>query len=477
MDDEEEENSGIDWIDEALKKGMGFKSEEERSAYIKNLGDPEMHPMFARNSSDLIGNPLADGIRALREEDKTDVELAIMYKDEGNELLKNNDFIAADGKYSYSLTFLDKADEARINGSEPENDRHVNLKQLRSQILGNQAQICLNRKNYKSTIQLSEKAISVWNENIKAHYRICKSLLMLRRFEMCIEACEKASKIDATNKEFTTLANTARDGIKKAQNLVVEKQKGVLAIRHSFESTYDTIQKLSQLKKVSVNLGFGNSVKAVQLKEVYPSYNITDRVFQWPLLFLYPQYNQLDVIPDANVDGLIVEYLAHMFPEYDDDDTRAQTPVWDKYHEFEVSKLVVYIMLHSCPLIQTKEEWFQNCLEERILNGAENQEMTAQEALEQLQHRQSAHEQTIKKFYSAESKCRFIELHIGCSILNILNIPNHVLSGGVINCLVYAKGNVAHQKFLKSLSDDGFTEIGLFGPNRDNTFQISYTPL
>lgn len=32
------ESEEIDWIDEALKKGMGFKSDEERADYIKSLG-------------------------------------------------------------------------------------------------------------------------------------------------------------------------------------------------------------------------------------------------------------------------------------------------------------------------------------------------------------------------------------------------------------------------------------------------------
>ena len=140
-------DSSIDWIDEAIKRGMGFKSEAERKAYVDSLGDPELHPMFATNSKDLIGNPLADGIRALREEGRTDFELAIMYKDEGNELLKNGDYINADSKYAYALTFLDKIESSSDN-----------IK-LRSQIISNQA-LMVNRFNKTSNIQsnLSSKA-------------------------------------------------------------------------------------------------------------------------------------------------------------------------------------------------------------------------------------------------------------------------------------------------------------------------------
>ena len=51
------------------------------------------------------------------------------------------------------------------------------------------------RKNYKTAIELSDKAISHWSMNMKAHYRKCKSLMMLRRFENCIDACEAAIKL------------------------------------------------------------------------------------------------------------------------------------------------------------------------------------------------------------------------------------------------------------------------------------------
>ena len=38
LDDEAPEEHTWDWIDEALARGEGFKSEEERQAYIKSLG-------------------------------------------------------------------------------------------------------------------------------------------------------------------------------------------------------------------------------------------------------------------------------------------------------------------------------------------------------------------------------------------------------------------------------------------------------
>lgn len=70
--DEEEPTPGFDalndWYEKALQEGKGFQSEEERQEYLKSIGDPLKHPMFAQSTEDLIGNPLADGLRMLREE-------------------------------------------------------------------------------------------------------------------------------------------------------------------------------------------------------------------------------------------------------------------------------------------------------------------------------------------------------------------------------------------------------------------------
>jgi hypothetical protein len=32
------EKEEIDWIDEALKRGMGFKTEEEKTSYLASIG-------------------------------------------------------------------------------------------------------------------------------------------------------------------------------------------------------------------------------------------------------------------------------------------------------------------------------------------------------------------------------------------------------------------------------------------------------
>jgi hypothetical protein len=220
------------WYEEALANGQGFKSEEERQAYIDSLGDPEDHPMFATTAEQIAKHPLGDAFRCLREEDKTTYELVLMYKDEAAEFMKSKtkkDYKNAMDKYDEALAHLATMESEReeqggrgaaavASASREEDDdddvieeisspsiqkreeeekekegeagkdktgdlgEHVDVPVLRSQIIGNKALAQLNLKNYRTCINVCDEAIEVWPGNMKAHFRKAKSLYMVRRF-------------------------------------------------------------------------------------------------------------------------------------------------------------------------------------------------------------------------------------------------------------------------------------------------------
>jgi hypothetical protein len=77
----------------------------------------------------------------------------------------------------------------------------------------------------------------------------------------------------------------------------------------------------------------------------------------WPLVVLYPQYSQLDVIQAASAETMLVLLLAEMFPE--DEGHGAPAVSWDPKREYRVSNLRVFIqasllaldLLTSSPLV------------------------------------------------------------------------------------------------------------------------------
>ena len=211
-----------DWYDNALKAGQGFKSDKEREDYIKSIGDPMMHPLFAESTEDLEGNPLAEALRALREEDKTPIEIATMYKEEGNDWLKKGDkksLHEAYDRYTHAINVLDGTVRAAVSGASSfnattgettapklHNESNSTIaslypsellpraecedtpfppealkmgeeeSMLRSQIFSNRAMVSLSLMNYGSCIRDADSSILCWSKNIKAHYRKCKSL-------------------------------------------------------------------------------------------------------------------------------------------------------------------------------------------------------------------------------------------------------------------------------------------------------------
>jgi hypothetical protein len=48
----------------------GFKSDEERQAYIASLGDPEEHPLFAQTAEDCKDHPLVGAFRYKRSKER-----------------------------------------------------------------------------------------------------------------------------------------------------------------------------------------------------------------------------------------------------------------------------------------------------------------------------------------------------------------------------------------------------------------------
>jgi hypothetical protein len=80
---------------------------------------------------------------------------------------------------------------------------------------------------------------------------------------------------------------------------------------------------------------------------------------QWPMVVLYPQHRQLDVIQGVDPSTMLVMLLAEMFPEPEDGAGHSQAVHWDTEREYFVSNLVVYVHMSSCKKFKNCEEWLE----------------------------------------------------------------------------------------------------------------------
>lgn len=468
--EDEFEHHVDDWIDEALRRGEGFKSEEERQAYIKSLGDPFKHPMFAQTTEDLEGHPLTEAFRALREEDKSPLELALMYKDEGNEWIKKKtkkDLNSAYDCYSHALKLLDDVFRARDSGEGvlDARDANADLEMIRSQILANRAQCSLTLKNYRYCITDCITSVAYWPQNIKAHFRLCKALHGLRRYQDAVNACHHALSYDANNLDIISIKESCQTEItRQLAKEQLHKQE-----LQKLEESWTTLWQM--LQQLQIRVSYPSSAdQPQQLKNYLPQIGASEHEgelsVKWPVLFLYPQYNQIDLIEAVDSHDMLAEHLAVMFPE--EDEPGYQSVAWDKSREYTVSRLVCYVTGQCAPEIKTLEEWIQCQYEQRAIRGeVDFPHSNSGDSRKAFHDRISNYQLTCRRNVQSAANC-ILEVHLGCEVLSLLKFrEKYVLPGGLLSIIVFPRGNEAHKKFMRDQLKEGyhFIKIGAMESN------------
>ena len=487
------------WYDQALANGQGFKSEEERQAYIAEIGDPLDHPMFADTPEQIARHPLGDAFRLLREEDKTEYELVLMYKDEGNEFMKSKkqqDYKRAIEKYDESLGHVDamvedrqktmknmtnsqsetgqaskneededieeitspsvlmreEEEELQKNGKIAEGDdgRNVNISKLRSQIISNKAFAHLGLKNYRTCITECDKALGDWPGNMKAHYRKAKALYMIRKFHEVTDAYDAATaavglpeSIDegiVMPPDLEALYKNASEEIKKEDALRKENIEKKVMRAKEWISVWDICKQSS----VCTAFPQPRDQQQLQLKSVFPHYESglprSAQSIRWPMLFLYPQYSELDVVQAASAGDMVAAHLGVMFPELEDLQGEAPVP-WDTLKEYQASKLVLYLALDALKPVETLDEWKQ---------GLDEYYGEAGGALD------SAKKTSTELGSKSQNTAAYCEVHLGCTLYQVLTCQRHITAGGLTTFLAFPRGNPAHKKFLRDTSKAGY---------------------
>jgi hypothetical protein len=220
---------------------------------------------------------------------------------------------------------------------------------------------------------------------------------------------------------------------------------------------------------------------------------------RWPVLLQYPQYGTYDVLSAAGVDDMLVDHLAMAFPEKEDAEQRIE---WDTEDEYHVSNLAVYVQLHASQRVESRADWLEACMEQRVLLQGGNIELlhllkrqraAAVEAssgqpavmsgetvfrasagasvgtdvtFEKLKHSVELREKgywermtdlatgklvTHSGSGRTSSSVQFVEVHLGCSIGSIVkaHFPAHVLARGTLTLLVYPRQNRLHKLFVE----------------------------
>ena len=74
-------------------------------------------------------------------------------------------------------------------------------------------------------------------------------------------------------------------------------------------SATNSLEALPQFDSFTSLPRYGNNVESISSSSNPPV---------WPVLYLYPQYNQIDINHGVHGEDMLVEHVAAMFPEEDD---------------------------------------------------------------------------------------------------------------------------------------------------------------
>jgi hypothetical protein len=130
-----------------------------------------------------------------------------------------------------------------------------------------------------------------------------------------------------------------------------------------------------------------------------------------------------------------------MFPELSDVQGGEDPVPWDILREYQVSKLVLYLALDNMKPVKSLEAW---------KGGLDAYYGETEAALEAAKTSAAEHD---KQSQECGAYC---EVHLGCTLQQVLMCHRHVTSGGLTTLLAFPRGNPAHKKFLKDSSKAGF---------------------
>ena len=217
-------------MDKAIAEGKGWKSEEERQAYIDRITDDDNLPaIFCETQEEFDRSPEAQAFAQLMVEGETNESMMAMKKDKGNESFKlgrqnkaNNVQYYRDAinHYSEALAWADKVEPTDAKEADGEvsgggdtatnNDEDkavtkyttIELSKYKSTIVSNRAMAHMQLKNWGFVIENCEIALKFDEFNVKAMFRLAKAHQSRREWEAAYAAAEKGLVIEPDNKDL-----------------------------------------------------------------------------------------------------------------------------------------------------------------------------------------------------------------------------------------------------------------------------------
>lgn len=311
------------------RRGDAFTSENI-------LEEIEKIPLFMTKQpedKEWVTNPMLDGLLQIAHELTTPKDRAQRQKDHGNELFtkaKKLDIPRArafefhKAVKAYTEGILEACEDAQLN----------------SVLHSNRAAVHLLLENYGQVKKDCRDAVKFDPTNIKAYWRHACANVALEQYEECIEWCDMGLAKEPANKSLAEERQKAVLGKAAKQ----KKERMEAAKQRKLKEAQDALIKASETRGIKMAASRPKPAYETAEEEVLPEANASSGPksdqngrLLWPVLFVYPEAGQTDMIEAFNEDNTFDEHFTIMFP-----DEPTPAVAWDVENKYKRKNLNVY---------------------------------------------------------------------------------------------------------------------------------------
>ncbi|GLC40844.1 hypothetical protein PLESTB_000016500 [Pleodorina starrii] len=382
-------------------------NEEDKRQQPKLVDDNKgLHPLFwDALPEDADQDPTFAALKAL-EEDLPPEERAENYKTQGNNKLRMAQSDKADA--AARRTLLRDAVECYGNGL----GLHVDNPRLNAVLHANRAHVHLLLGNLRKALEDSLAAKKLDPGNVKAIFRGARAALKLGLWDQCLQLCAEGRAADPQSKEFDPL-------VKEASAKVQERRQVEERIAAQAEAEAAPARAL-----VDVLMARGYKLTRPQVSlgsRTKPALN-PDGSLTWPVLLMYPESGQQDVVEAFGEEDTFNEHLDMMFgPD-------APPLQWDEAGDYRRDRIELYYLAHAGKplnrdqLVQAMQGRWPQGLDDTADGGPQ-------------------------RYGSRAARMRRINPR--SSLVGVLTAEDHVVAGLPL-FFVVAKGTSYRERFLES---------------------------
>lgn len=317
-------------VDDEVDAFLDKIAREYKDGWTEENWEEEMekHPFFMTKMPE-TEEDMSPAIEALRqmkwEDDETPMEIAHKYKDEGNIMFKAKKYKNAVA--SYTMGLKQKIDDRTV----PEN------REMMSVLYSNRAAAHYYLQNYRSALNDCIFAFKMNRANLKAIVKAAECASELKQFDDAIRWCDIGLKMQPDSQKAKEL------------RLKYETEKKVAAKEARKKEMLE--RKKAEHQAKIANLIKANNIRIEEQKdqdkyeELLNSMKLSEdgSHLVWPVVLLYPEYSQSDLIEAFNEQTTFEDHLKVVFGEpagWDEERKYRPDTIEIYYENFDKQKLM-----------------------------------------------------------------------------------------------------------------------------------------